>query len=104
MSWPRDAYVGQKVVCLEENASLYCICGCGVRSPEAKTVYTISKVWLGKYDQIGIDLIEYPAPNDSPHNPFWNALAFRPVQGAEKGMGVLRGILKDAKREVKEDA
>lgn len=104
MAWPRDAYVGQKVVAIKEpddidRFRLFYI-------PPRNVPLTIASIHIHFDGEILIDLIEYPFRMRFGSAKGFRASAFRPIQDTEKGMEVLRGILRGApvKGDVLEDA
>lgn len=97
MTWSQDAYVGQKVVCI--NFPLGFPWG-----PKLNEIYTISYIGMPGLDatnnlnKLGVSLLEIP----SPYRPNWLICHFSPVQSTKTGMAILKEILVTQK--VKEDA
>lgn len=102
--WPRDAYVGQRVVCIADGwPQAYRVIG--LILPRKGTVYTVRHVEV--YDGcVGVHLSEIknrPRPSDGRETLF-DAHAFKPVD--ESRLDVFRSMLKNAgnKNVVREDA
>lgn len=91
MGWPQNAYVGQKVVCV--NSIPHPNDPCPYNNPEINKIYTIDKVYIVDGDVVMIELKEIMwKGNDNWYSGF-QASFFRPVQSTEKGMEILRGLL-----------
>lgn len=95
MTWPQDAYVGQKVVCIIPKLNECSFSG--VLEPDINEVGTISNIYVCPNNIVIIELIEFPQPGGLSMfgrvGPGWQASGFRPVQTTEKGMEILKSIL-----------
>lgn len=100
MGWPQNAYVGQKVVCVnvgEELGKWDCIYD--EEKPKLNELYTIREVVIYK-GCVGFRLTEivnkagwYGNPIPFKAEQIFDYWRFRPVQSTEKGMEILRGLL-----------
>lgn len=91
-SWPQNAYVGQKVVCVEL---------INLINPWHRNIpLTIGAIYIIKELYIYNDKLRFVVNDGTPR--FWLASQFRPVQSTEKGMSILKEIL--VTQNVKEDA
>lgn len=99
-SWPQNAYVGQKVVCVDdtENLSKW-NCIYGEIKPILNKIYTIRELVV-YYDSFGYRLVEiinkpgwYGNPFVFKAEQFFDSFRFRPVQSTETGMKILKGLL-----------
>lgn len=107
--WPRDAYVGQHVVCVDDDWGGYAdqAVTMGCRLPEKPRVYTIRQI-AECIDGVGFRLIEIVNPKVARYGkeePTFCASQFKPLD--ESRLDVFRRMLKDApksKNVVREDA
>lgn len=95
MGWPQNAYVGQKVVCIDNST---------VPNPwHNKHPLVLNEV----YTILAIDvlprlnIIHFQIDNSM---RLWSYDKFKPVQSTESGMKVLNAILKNVDAPVKEKA
>lgn len=91
MGWPQNAYIGQKVICVNMDGVTNFI--------HLQYPLKINKIY--KIDNIECDpkrgsLYFMVHPYDGLPNTYWLASQFRPVQSTEKGMKILRGLLNPA--------
>ncbi len=85
-SWPQNAYVGQKVVCVQFGP---CCCGCNSKELIVNSIYVIASI-REAYGEIGFELIGIKTPKN--HLGFsykW----FRPAQSTDTGMAILKELL-----------
>lgn len=95
MAWPQDAYVGQKVVCIDDSLSR----GNKVKYFKLHDTYTISRIEsYGNQLGLFIDLIEVTGQCET--GPNFRISRFRPVQTNEKGMEMLRELLNPVNHKV----
>lgn len=105
MTWPQDAYVGQKVVCIVEKCNDVSI---GTIEPGKGDIGTIRNIYIGPHNHVCIELKEFPSiggfnkSNTEYCLPGWYAYDFRPVQTNEKGMEMLRELLNPINHKVLE--
>lgn len=108
--WPRDAHVGQRVVCVVGPQD-------GEPAPHTSVgeVYTIARVSIDEEFNVMLDFKEFGIPvEDWILTDVWAwsssfaAIDYLPVQkhnrSTETGMEKLRSFLKDAKQPVEEEA
>lgn len=93
--WPRDAYVGQRVVCIDSDWGPYeaTATKLGCKLPTENTVYTIREI-VAVLTDVGIRLEEIVNPKVSEYGryePFFNAEQFKPVD--ESRLDVFRELL-----------
>ena len=93
ISWPQNAYVGQKVVRFRnsihpaEDLTIF-------PAPPIGEVVTISWIDYNQiYNLILIDLNEYPSPEITGYFRGLDIRMFCPVQSTETGMKILKGLL-----------
>lgn len=96
MTWPQDAYVGQKVVCIFFDAEKTQDSMCRKYPIVKDEVYTILDITIHK-DKLFFKVQD----NLSVLRLWWLAYQFRPVQSTKTGMKILTEILLTQK--VKED-
>lgn len=85
MPWPQNAYVGQKVVCIDGTRP-YCLLYSDGIQPQIDCKYTIVKI--GPYhDEIHVDIAELP--KYSPKYCDWNISRFRPLQSTSTSYSLL---------------
>jgi len=101
MTWPQNAYVGQKVVRFRN--SIHPLEQFPFPPPPIGEVVTITYIHYEEaYDVTAIDTKEYPSPALPNWTQGYDIRMFRPAQSTEKGMEILKEILITQK--VKEDA
>lgn len=92
LGWPQNAYVGQRVVCIDDSLDEWGLENPG-KSPVLNHVYTIT--WVGlcevNHRDILIDLDDCPSPASADWQRGFNADDFRPVD--ETRIDVFRNML-----------
>lgn len=99
MAWWDMAKVGDKVVCIRDDA-FHTKTGGDHRTLKKGAVFTIRQIWPIPSPPYSCPVALY---FEELKNSF-TATGFRPVQPTEAGMEILRGLLKPAKQPVKKDA
>lgn len=90
MTWPKDAYVGQKVVCIDDK---------NVDDLQLNNIYIIEKIYISNNLYFWLQGVnDRSKPNYGGYYP----RRFRPVQTNEKGMEMLRELLNPINHKVLE--
>jgi len=89
VGWPQNAYVGQKVVKILDHGDRRP----GYPSPPLGEVLTVNFVGTDWQDDVMIDLVEYPSPEDDVYHRGYYARGFRPAQSTETGFKLLTALL-----------
>lgn len=91
MGWPHNAYVGQKVVCVNDSYPLNpSVIISYPNLPKLNFIYTIAE--LRNEKSIVLKELDNSDIITGRQNGFFIS-RFRPVQSTEKGMKILRGLL-----------
>ena len=83
MTWPQDAYIGQKVVCINNKNLVYP----GGKPLILNQIYTIGEIDPNCGGVVGFLILELHEEGDRLY--WWR---FRPVQSTETGMEILRKL------------
>lgn len=109
MGWPHNAYVGQKVVCVDDSFTN----NLDYKEILVGNIYIIREICI--FDNfICFKLLEilkrhllegyFSSDDDKGEDCPFDARRFRPVQSTDKGMEVLKGLLNPINHKVLEDA
>lgn len=91
MGWPQNAYVGQKVVCVNDSYPLNpSVLISYPNLPQLNFIYTIAE--LRNEKSIVLKELDNSDIITGRQNGFFIS-RFRPVQSTKKGMEILRGLL-----------